>query len=369
LEHHLEVEEIMKASSRKIGKNSSAKKWQLFERLVTAIHHAESHGAKVVWNDKINRRQFDVTVRFQYGMYSYLTVVECRDYGKSLSVDKIDAFVTKSRDAKAHKAIMVSSSGYQGGCIDVAKKHNIELFTLEKINQIPESFLRAKFTPALNIYDICLHSKNNDFILPQKRNVLPYLMKHVLVQYEEKILPIDELVSLHADHIMRNIDENARDFEIILSSDFKTEIPNLGVDINATSVTFKYRIIPARIIENSTLDPYISERLSQGYEYRDAIQGTKRVFSSFDLNLGLDTLLEPGKFYINPTLDFCYYCRGIKNNIVVMLLLESYQHGNLMQAEFSMDIEVANKLVEITDNTEIERLKKILLKLEKVQKP
>jgi hypothetical protein len=55
------------------------KNWKLFEKIVAAIHHAESRGAKVVWNDKINGRQFDVTVRFLHGLYEYLTVIECKD--------------------------------------------------------------------------------------------------------------------------------------------------------------------------------------------------------------------------------------------------------------------------------------------------
>jgi len=71
--------------------------WKLFEKIVAAIHYAESRGAKVVWNDKINGKQFDVTVRFQHGLRDYLTVIECKDYKKPVSVDKVEAFVTKSK--------------------------------------------------------------------------------------------------------------------------------------------------------------------------------------------------------------------------------------------------------------------------------
>ncbi len=49
-------------------------KWKKFERLVAAIHSAEQKGASVKWNDAINGRQFDVTIRFKEGFYDYLTV-------------------------------------------------------------------------------------------------------------------------------------------------------------------------------------------------------------------------------------------------------------------------------------------------------
>jgi len=50
------------------------------ERLVAAMHHAESTGAAVTWNDEIAGRQFDVTIRFKFGLHSYLTIIECKDY-------------------------------------------------------------------------------------------------------------------------------------------------------------------------------------------------------------------------------------------------------------------------------------------------
>lgn len=348
--------------------NSNApRNWKLFERLVAAIHHSESRGAKVVWNDKINRRQFNVTVRFQHGLYQYLTVIECRDNQRPVSVDKVEAYVTKSRDAKADKAIMVSSSGYQDGCIEVANRHNIELFTLEEINQIPNYILSAKLTPALNIYAIELHSQRGSFILPEDRNILTYLIRHTRVRYEKKILSIEELINSNMVQLMKNINEREKILEIPLSSDFTTQIPNLNVEVNATSVSFKYRIIPAKLIEQPTLDPYVLDGLSKSYRFEDIIQGTAKIFQSQDLNLGFDTTLEQGKFYISPNLGFYYFCCGIENNLATMFLLESYQHGTLFQAKFKIDVKYSGRYIEVTDVAEIDRLRKILSKKEKRQ--
>jgi hypothetical protein len=140
--------------------------WNLFERLVTAIHLTENRGAKVTWNDIINGRQFDVTIRFKHGFYDYLTVVECKSYSGPVPVREVEAFVTKSVDVGANKAIMVSSSGFQKGSIEVAQRHYIELFTLEEISRLQEEDLSASLSPRLNIYGVQLHTKKPPFIVP-----------------------------------------------------------------------------------------------------------------------------------------------------------------------------------------------------------
>ena len=74
---------------------------------------------EVRWNEHINGRQFDVTLRFKRAFYAYRTVIECKDLGTSVPVEKVDAFVTKALHAKANKAVMVSCVGFQRGAIEV----------------------------------------------------------------------------------------------------------------------------------------------------------------------------------------------------------------------------------------------------------
>src|SRR5689334_8471344 len=119
-------------------RKKKSKSGERFERIVAAIHAAQHKGAEVIWNEDIDGRQFDVVLRFKFGFYDYLTLIECKDHKKPVEVGEIDAFVTKKADAKASKAIMVSSSGFQSRARDVAKKHGIKLYTLEYIQQVPE---------------------------------------------------------------------------------------------------------------------------------------------------------------------------------------------------------------------------------------
>lgn len=133
----------------------SEKKWKKFERLTAAIHLVDMKDhVDVKWDEKIDGRQFDVILKFKANFYNYLTVIECKDYTRKVSVDKIESFITKSRDVGANKAIFVSSSGFQEGAIKVAGKHNIELFTLEEINSFFQEALSHDLSPALNIYNI-----------------------------------------------------------------------------------------------------------------------------------------------------------------------------------------------------------------------
>lgn len=90
----------------------------MLERLVAAIHGAA--GTSVAWNERIDGRQFDVVMRHKNGLHDYLTVIECKDLNRRVSVADVDALATKSRDAGANKAVIVSAVGFQSGAVRVA---------------------------------------------------------------------------------------------------------------------------------------------------------------------------------------------------------------------------------------------------------
>src|SRR5207244_4065039 len=87
-------------------------------------------------NDSIGDRQFDVSIRFERGLYEYLTVVECKCYSKPVPVEKVEAFATKASDVHAHHAVMASTSGFQQGAQEVARKHNVTLIHITESSDI-----------------------------------------------------------------------------------------------------------------------------------------------------------------------------------------------------------------------------------------
>ena len=143
------------AKRRKITtKIKKIKQGEKFERIVAAVHAAQHKGAEVTWNEDINGRQFDVVIRFKFGFYDYLVLIECKDHTEFVKASEVDAFVTKKTDAHASKAILVSTSGFQKGAKDVAEKHGIQLYTLQYIQQMPEELLTQEIVSVLMIYPI-----------------------------------------------------------------------------------------------------------------------------------------------------------------------------------------------------------------------
>lgn len=343
------------------------KKWKVFERLVAAIHIAKSRGAKVAWNDHINGRQFDVTICFKHGFYEYLTVIECKDYRRQVPVEDVESFVTKSIDVKANKAIMVSSSGFQEGCIKVADRHNIDLFTLEQINRVSEETLSTELSPALNIYDVQLHTPGSPSVvsLPEEKNILPYLMQNLLIRSSDKTISLGRLVEANLSRLMEVSDENERTCKISVLADCKAYDPVLDREIEISAVSFKYRLISARILKGPLLDPFLIQKAEVAYEYSNVIKGTKETIPLDQLKLGFDTILEEGKFYINPKLEFTYYCDRIEAGMATMYLVESYQHGMLIQCVFQQKIIYEGYYLEVTDPVEIARLNKLLTKMKR----
>ncbi|WP_370620442.1 restriction endonuclease [Pantoea ananatis] len=79
-------------------------------------------------------RQFDVYWEFRVGDYDYKTVIECKDYASSVTIEKIDAFIGKTQYIPGLRLIYATKTGYQNGAQIRAKQHNIELLIVRKMN-------------------------------------------------------------------------------------------------------------------------------------------------------------------------------------------------------------------------------------------
>ena len=147
--------------------NKLRDKWRTFEHLVAAIQEATHSGATVRWNETINGRKFDVTIRTPIGAVEELTVVECKDTRRRVPVEKVDALVTKACDAGATLAVMVSQNGYQDGCREVAQRHGVQLLTLNEVKAIPADVLSGAFTLAANIYGVSICTQDSQLPPPK----------------------------------------------------------------------------------------------------------------------------------------------------------------------------------------------------------
>lgn len=77
-------------------------------------------------------RQFDVYWEFALGGYVYKSVIECKDYASTITIDKIDAFIGKTADIPGLRLIYATKTGYQSGTTRKAEKHKIDLLIVRE---------------------------------------------------------------------------------------------------------------------------------------------------------------------------------------------------------------------------------------------
>ncbi len=106
------------------------------------------------------------------------------------------------------------------------------------------------------------------------------------------------------------------------------------------------------------VDPRI---LAGDLEYTDAARGHSRRIPPGSLGLGADTEFVPGRFYRSLKFRFSYHCVAVNGDLVTMLLLEGYQHGQFVQVEFVFDRTKTADCQEIDDPHQIERLGRVLV--------
>lgn len=113
------------------------------QSLMQAIINAENidnhHNIIVEHNKKlIDRcgieRQFDVYWEYEQAGFTYKNIIECKDYNKLISIDKIDALKGKMDDFPGIKAIIATKKGYQSGAETKAVANNIDILRVREQN-------------------------------------------------------------------------------------------------------------------------------------------------------------------------------------------------------------------------------------------
>ncbi len=289
-------------------------KWKKFERLVAAIHSAEQKGASVKWNDAINGRQFDVTIRFKEGFYDYLTVIECKDYATAVPVKEVEAFVTKSRRVRADKAIMFSASGFQSGARDVARDEKISLFSLLELPETPIEELTEKFLPYVCLvffFRFRLLESDTFVTFPEEVGILRSMMRDTKIVGDEINTSPEALVQQYMEEAKRIAAEPTQTLEVSLPPETEMIHMNGLQKDKVTSFLFDYCLIPISKLKSTKglgIDPYLSGDV---YEFKDEINNTSQIIDKSNYQLGFDTEVKAEHYYKNPNLNFSYYCESV----------------------------------------------------------
>lgn len=351
-------------------------KWKLFERVVAAIHLTEESGAEVKWNDHINGRQFDVTIRFKFQFYDYLTVIECRDQKDAIKVTDVEAFVTKTQDAGANKAIIVTSSSFQSGAKTAASKHHIALFTLTELNDTPDTILVDTITSTLIVWprgfwrtgtkDLISLSDDQDELHNQLQNIVMIgFGDHKLI---EILKPISDLLSPFGipgfaapGVVFPAATKDPRTINIPLASDAAVIFPGSTVQQPVSHLTLSYWMQDIRLQRPVKLDPTVANAYSKRYQFTDVLGGNVTTIEAKALKLGFDNVFALDTFYVQPETGFYYFCSELTDTDAVVYLVESNQHGKLVRGRARVPLDHAQSLVPVTDEKEIVRLREMYI--------
>jgi hypothetical protein len=355
-----------------------ARPWKLFEKLVAAVHRAEMQGAKVIWNDDINGRQFDVTVRFAHGPYSYLTVIECKDWDVPIPVEKVEAFVTKAGDVKAKVRVMVSACGFQSGCFTVAEKHDVELFTLAEINEVSEDLLVRGLVPALLYHSFRLQvaKRREPLSLPEARNILPFLLRKAIIKKGIQEISLEAFANSFSEDLFARATSKSQRHQCTFRPDTIISLPDIisgntleAITRKLTRLEFSYNLVQARKMKpGSGLDPYLSTLLNRRYSFINTVTKTGTEHQLRQLTVGHDTRIEAGQFYFDSDTEFYYYCEKVEGETFFMTLIEGYQHANDIRWDIHASKETVSSYVEVTDSKEIRRLSAMLTSFRRIYK-
>lgn len=341
-------------------------KWKYFERLVAAVHKAADAGANVKWNDTINGRQFDVTIRFRKGLYDHLTVVECKDYEKPIPIEKVEAFITKSRDVHANVAVLASTSGFQSGAKDAALRHNVTLLHVTPSDEVDPTIFGAKFgdlIDILQIEEITLEFADGaKKILPARGNVLTYYVNHTTLYCSGKTVSLDSVIDGYLLPTGRIVPDGEHIVPVpkgtVVTGPQDGMIPLkelAGIRIQ-TLMTKARALHGPNMIDPSFLLPDVN--------VQNVNTGEVKTFKYRDLALGIDNAFVPGKFYEAPGLGYFYFCERVRGDgIAEIWMVESFQHGQLLQAKLTMDAKYGNLYIPVTDKSTLERLQRRLDRL------
>lgn len=314
------------------------------ERFVTAIHTQEESGAEVRWSEKIQGREFDATIRHTGGDQSRLTVIECKDLSKRVSVNAVEAFVTKAADANASRAIIVSAKGFQRGAIAVAKRHRVELWTLSEFTEKWPTRVTREPIEAINIRNVqFIGAGRARYLLADDERQALHRVSLVLAGGSQVVSFNNVMARVQANVLVRLRETaGARLFRIPMAAGSKILFPHES-PLALREIVFEAEIIPAVQLQHHIMPPEVKVR---GYEYGP--RNATKTFKEHDFGIGFDTELKPGAFYRN-IWGFRYKCIAVEGNEATMMLLASSQHGHELSVEFRMDSKHADGYVAIDD--------------------
>jgi hypothetical protein len=355
---------------------------EYLERIVAGIHAQSADQAEVTWNEKINGRQFDVVLRFTLGGLRFLVLIEVKNRGRRASASDIEAFVTKASDQSANKVVFVTAAGFQSGAIEVAKRHGVDLFTVQFVEDEFEVFNEGSVilkTGDVHIGGAPAEIQIGDPVLMTRVN------RAALIYKDSRRFELPSETTQMAYYATRTLLKDGRSIEQVIAGAIPRE-PALGEKVHVaipmkrpeliippdeyffpngkiSSVEFEVEGAMMRPMRGNTYIEPTSFR--NPVVYKNELTGEETRYSLGRLPLGLKEA-EPGKFYFVMHPLRYYFCEKVSGDLVHWTLVESFQGNRLIRSRFTQKLEYSYYFMPVTSRTIMRRLKARLKELEEL---
>lgn len=116
----------------------SGKNLEKLVRIVEEVYQTDSN-TQILSNHKIenldeNLREIDLLIKSVVNDFEIIIAIECKEYSRKVSVEKIEAFNSKClRIPNINKKILISEKGFQKDAIAAANAFGIELYSFSEI--------------------------------------------------------------------------------------------------------------------------------------------------------------------------------------------------------------------------------------------
>lgn len=330
--------------------------WKQFEKLIAAIKALEHRNAEVTWNEHIDGRQFDVTIRSSQPSGDHLTLIECKKLSSNMNVKEVEAFVTKSRDANANRAMMITNTGFQPGAKKVAKTHGIELIVVSEERAIPDFFFEEGFLPVVDIRQVSILPSDGTATidLPRDSHTLHRELTDATIRTHHGQYTLKQLLDIAGPTLMQQGSPEERHLPLYLYDLAEAKIGACSNWCRISALFVRYRLSVLRRLKYPGLSPVT---LQLGYRFADALSGDSKYIHGFYVPHGLNTELKPGHFYEHPALRNYFSCEAVDDDKVKLILLKSEQHPLNLQATMTgRTIEQARYLVEVESKETLKEL-------------
>lgn len=222
-------------------------------------------------------RQFDVYWEFNIGGHEYKTVIECKDYASTITVDKIDAFLGKTDDIPGLRLIYATKTGYQSGAKIKAENNKIDLLIVREAND--SDWMAPDGTPLIKQLQI-----NVTAITPP---VIKYFTPSIEQSWldSQKDLDVDTIIqklsSIPSNELFIKNCTNGDFYSLYkLSSILTVKIP----DIKYGEGTFREKLNDNSYLQSENGDFQIKiSGYELGYEYHEPITFISTIDYSKDL--------------------------------------------------------------------------------------